>query len=141
MSGIDERIKELIGNMESRFGSEDLYVYLEKNISSKCLIGNRKKLIRDRARLVLRMWKNTSGRRVVENVPTMDEDGKLHHEWIQPRLMSLDEARTTVDQTAKIGERTCRKANALAHRFQEESGYQIPLPFPWLEDDEAAAGQ
>ena len=76
--------------------------------------------------------------RMFENVPDFDEDGNVTHRWAQPRLFGDDDWHACIDQTVRIGESICRKANALTIRANAERNLGRQIPFPWLVDENAA---
>jgi len=134
MNTLNKRIIELLEGLGSRFDSQDAYELIESSISAGALIEDRKRILRDRTRQLLKGLKNDDGLRAFENVPVVDEDGITSHQWIQPKLMDLEEAEATVQQTAKIAIRICHKANELARRFTKE-GHPIQVPFKWLDEE------
>ena len=139
MTTLTKKITEIVYEypVKNFASSSDLYTYVRERVTTDDLAANFKSIVNDTTRRVMKTLTDDNGRRVFQNVPLFDDEGNEVHRWIQPRLMNLEEAKATVDQMARIGENTCRKANEMARQFREDQQYQIPLPFPWLDDLEA----
>jgi hypothetical protein len=119
--------------------SKELYDWLVEHVSPEWVSEDKDALIRDQASRLMKDWLDENGNRRFETTTTTGKDGEIRRVWIQPCLMGFEEARKTVDENAKIARSIMRKANALAKRFAEEKGYQIPIPFPWIEEEQTGS--
>jgi len=134
-------MKELIEKewKDQYHDSKQLYDWLVEHVSPEWVSEDKDALIREQASRLMKDWRDENGHRRFETTTTVDKDGGTRRVWIQPCLMGFEQARKTVDENAKIARSIMRKANALAKRFIEEKGYQIPIPFPWIEEEKTGS--
>src|SRR3990172_4950064 len=130
-NALDEKILEIIKELGPQFDSREAYLLVSERVPGHAILDEKQRILTERTRRLLKTARDDSGRRMFENVPDFDEDGNVTHRWAQPRMFGDDDWHACIDQTVRIGESICRKANALTIRANAERNLGRQIPFPW----------